>query len=90
MFGVLLQKIHFSTPGDIINIPTSLIGGTTNVVITLTEAMIGAGELVNFVDTTSQAWYGNNVTPYGLMPFTQSDAVEFFNGEFSGSEFSSY
>jgi hypothetical protein len=77
----------FFNPGDIINIPTSLIGGTTNVVITLTEAMIGAGELVNFVDTTSQAWYGNNVTPYGLMPFTQSDAVEFFNGEFSGSEF---
>jgi hypothetical protein len=74
-------------PGDTITIPSSIIGGTTNVVITLTEAMIGAGELVNFVDTTSQAWYGNNVTPYGLMPFTQSDAVEFFNGEFSGSEF---
>jgi hypothetical protein len=76
----------FFKPGDIINIPTSLIGGTTDVKITLTDALIGTG-LIDFQETTSQTWSGFNITPFGAAPFTQSDAVEFFNGEFSGSNF---
>tara|TARA_R110001632_G_scaffold55132_5_gene135026 strand:+ start:3156 stop:8807 length:5652 start_codon:yes stop_codon:yes gene_type:complete len=37
--------------------------------------------LTNF----TQSWDGINSTPLGLVPFTQSDAPEFFTGEFSGS-----
>jgi len=33
----------------------------------------------------TQSWLGFNTTPFGLTAFTQSDAVEFFDGELSGS-----
>ena len=35
--------------------------------------------------TTAQSWSGVNSTPVGLVPFTHSDASEFFTGELSGS-----
>ena len=111
------------TIDDIITIPTSDIGGTTDVLIqlqdvdfngvykgyvtsvnilnpgknyssfpTLTitgtageDAELEVVELDNSIVT--QTWYGNNITPYGLMAFTQSSAEEFYTGEYSGSEF---
>jgi hypothetical protein len=33
----------------------------------------------------TQSWIGSNVTPFGYSPYTQSDAREFIDGEFSGS-----
>ena len=35
----------------------------------------------------TQSWIENIVTPYGIQPTTQSSQQEFYNGEFSGSEF---
>lgn len=35
----------------------------------------------------TQSWIENIVTPYGLQPTTHSSQDEFYNGEFSGSEF---
>jgi hypothetical protein len=35
----------------------------------------------------TQSWVENIVTPYGLQPTTHSSQDEFYNGEFSGSEF---
>jgi len=35
----------------------------------------------------TQSWDGANVTPFGFETFTQDDAREFVDGEFSGSEF---
>jgi len=35
----------------------------------------------------TQSWNGANVTPFGFETFTQDDAREFVDGEFSGSEF---
>ena len=50
-------------------------------------------EGTNYTDFTypgainvTQSWNGSNLTPYGYIPFTQDDATEFINGEFSGSE----
>jgi hypothetical protein len=33
----------------------------------------------------TQSWTGSNITPFGYEPFTQADAREFIDGEFSGS-----
>jgi hypothetical protein len=35
----------------------------------------------------TQSWVENILTPYGIQPTTQSSQQEFYNGEFSGSEF---
>ena len=35
----------------------------------------------------TQSWNGANITPFGFETFTQDDAREFVDGEFSGSEF---
>jgi hypothetical protein len=40
---------------------------------------------VNQVVNVTQSWDGINVTPFKLIPFTDSTAQEFINGEFSGS-----
>ena len=34
----------------------------------------------------TQSWNGSNVTPFGFEDFTQDDAREFIDGEFSGSD----
>jgi hypothetical protein len=33
----------------------------------------------------TQSWTGSNITPFGFEPYTQADAREFIDGEFSGS-----
>lgn len=33
----------------------------------------------------TQSWTGSNITPFGFETYTQADAIEFINGEFSGS-----
>jgi hypothetical protein len=33
----------------------------------------------------TQSWTGSNITPFGFETYTQADAREFINGEFSGS-----
>ena len=43
------------------------------------------GFTVNQVVNVTQSWDGYNVTPFKLIPFTDSTAQEFINGEFSGS-----
>jgi len=43
------------------------------------------GYTVNQVVNVTQSWDGYNVTPFKLIPFTDSTAQEFINGEFSGS-----
>jgi hypothetical protein len=43
------------------------------------------GFTVNQVVNVTQSWDGINVTPFKLIPFTDSTAQEFINGEFSGS-----
>jgi hypothetical protein len=43
------------------------------------------GYTVNQVVNVTQSWDGINVTPFKLIPFTDSTAQEFINGEFSGS-----
>jgi len=43
------------------------------------------GYTVNQVVNVTQSWDGVNVTPFKLIPFTDSTAQEFINGEFSGS-----
>lgn len=43
------------------------------------------GYTVNQVVNVTQSWDGLNVTPFKLIPFTDSTAQEFINGEFSGS-----
>ena len=105
--------------GDQVLIPTSLIGGTTDIYVTLTEDLIklpflnpisfvkfspngyiayggdaGGGGTSDVYTTgsipkfdTSQAWYYANETPTGLVEGWDAEEEEFFNGEFSGSEF---
>jgi hypothetical protein len=45
----------------------------------------GSFDTFNNINSFTQSWDGVNSTPLGLVPFTQSDAPEFINGEFSGS-----
>jgi len=74
-----ISSVQINNPGkDFTSFPTLSITGTTG-----SDAILEVTELDNSIVT--QTWYGNNVTPYGLVPFTQSTAVEFYNGEYSGS-----
>ena len=45
----------------------------------------GAFENFNHLSNFTQSWSGSNITPSGSVPYIQSDAPEFINGEFSGS-----
>jgi hypothetical protein len=45
----------------------------------------GAFENFNHLTNFTQSWSGSNITPSGSVPYIQSDAPEFINGEFSGS-----
>jgi hypothetical protein len=45
----------------------------------------GSFENFNHLSNFTQSYTGINNTPEGLVPFTQSGAPEFINGEFSGS-----
>lgn len=45
----------------------------------------GSFEIFNHLSSFTQSYNGVNSTPEGLVPFTQSGAPEFINGEFSGS-----
>jgi len=45
----------------------------------------GSFENFNHLSNFTQSYNGTNSTPLGLVPFTQSGAPEFINGEFSGS-----
>ena len=45
----------------------------------------GSFENFNHLTNFTQSWSGSNVTPSGSVPYTQLDAPEFINGEFSGS-----
>ena len=45
----------------------------------------GSFENFNHLTDFTQSWSGSNNTPSGSVPYIQSDAPEFINGEFSGS-----
>ena len=45
----------------------------------------GSFENFNHLTNFTQSWSGSNDTPSGSVPYIQSDAPEFINGEFSGS-----
>ena len=45
----------------------------------------GSFENFNHLTNFTQSWSGSNNTPSGSVPYIQSDAPEFINGEFSGS-----
>ena len=45
----------------------------------------GSFENFNHLTNFTQSWSGSNITPSGSVPYIQSDAPEFINGEFSGS-----
>jgi hypothetical protein len=58
-------------------------GGTLpNLIVDFSQSF---GFTVNQVVNVTQSWDGYNVTPFKLIPFTDSTAQEFINGEFSGS-----
>lgn len=45
----------------------------------------GSFENFNNLSNFTQSWSGSHITPSGSVPYIQSDAPEFINGEFSGS-----
>lgn len=47
----------------------------------LTSSFYTGNNVVNI----TQSWGGTTMSPLGLLPFTQSSQIEFFNGELSGS-----
>jgi hypothetical protein len=47
----------------------------------------GANYTVDLIVNVTQSWSGSNVTPVGIVPFVQDTNDEFFNGEFSGSNY---
>ncbi len=42
---------------------------------------------VGLVVNVTQSWSGSNTTPLGIVPYIHNTNDEFFNGEFSGSEY---
>ena len=77
--GGIVGAVEINYPGkNFTSFPTLSITGTTG-----SDAQLQVTELNNSIVT--QTWSGFNITPFGATPFTQSDAVEFYNGEFSGS-----
>ena len=76
-----VTSVNINNPGNnYSSFPTLTIQGTSGV-----DAELQVTEIEGSIVT--QTWTGNNITPFGLSPFTQSDASEFYNGEYSGSEF---
>ena len=50
-----------------------------------TEVGVPVGDSISY--NLTQSFLGTNITPLGRVPFTQSNAQEFFNGELDGSNF---
>ena len=84
--GLLDGQRIYTASGDYDSIPIEAItgsqGGTLPVFV----------ENTNYTEFTypgavnvTQSWNGLNVTPFGFEDFTQDDAREFIDGEFSGS-----
>jgi hypothetical protein len=47
----------------------------------------GTNYTVDLIVNVTQSWAGSNVTPVGIVPFVHDTNDEFFNGEFSGSNY---
>jgi len=47
----------------------------------------GTNYTVNLFVNVTQSWSGSNTTPLGLIPYIHNTNDEFFNGEFSGSNY---
>jgi hypothetical protein len=52
---------------------------------TLPVFVPGTNYTVNQIVNVTQSWQGDNITPFGHIVYTQDDAREFIDGEFSGS-----
>jgi len=81
--GLLSGSRYYTSSGNFESIPLESITGSQGG--TLPIFVPGTNYTVNQIVNVTQSWEGSYMTPFGVQEFTQDDAREFINGEFSGS-----
>ena len=82
--GLLSGSRYYTSSGNFESIPIEAITGSQGG--TLPNFVSGTNYTTTNIVNVTQSWNGSNMTPSGSVSFTQDDAREFVNGEFSGSD----
>ena len=81
--GLLSGSRIYSASSDFESFPIETITGSQ--AGALPEFVTDTNYTIDKIINVTQSWSGTHITPSGSLSFTQDDAREFINGEFSGS-----